>query len=101
MGNEARKLLEAALALPTDEHAALADRIRASVVAEAGEIDAEVYGASDPQAEVEKAWAEEITRRAERALRRESKRVPWETARDEVRAAAANGRISSLKVTVE
>jgi len=86
MGNEARKLLEAALALPTDERAALADRIRASVVAEVGEIDAEMYGAYDPEPEVEKAWAEEITRRAERTLRGESKGVPWETVRDEIRA---------------
>jgi putative addiction module component (TIGR02574 family) len=86
MGNEARKLLEAALALPTDERAALADQIRASVAAEVGEIDAEMYGAYDPEPEVEKAWVEEITRRAERALRGESKGVPWETVRDEVRA---------------
>jgi putative addiction module component (TIGR02574 family) len=86
MGNEARKLFEAALALPTDERAALAERIRASVVAEIGETEAEMYGATDAESEVEKAWADEITRRAERALRGESKGVPWENVRDEVRA---------------
>jgi hypothetical protein len=46
-----------------------------------------MYGEYDPDPGVEKAWAEEITRRAERALRGESKGVPWETVRDEVRAA--------------
>jgi hypothetical protein len=36
--------------------------------------------------EVEKAWAEEVSLRAERALRGETKGVPWETVRDEARA---------------
>jgi hypothetical protein len=40
----------------------------------------------DPELDVEKAWAEEVSLRAERALRGETKGVPWETVRDEVRA---------------
>ena len=47
---------------------------------------AEPLGAQEPDPAVEKAWAEEITRRAERALRGETKGVPWETVRDEARA---------------
>jgi hypothetical protein len=40
----------------------------------------------DTVPDVEKAWAEEVSLRAERALRGETKGVPWETVRDEVRA---------------
>jgi putative addiction module component (TIGR02574 family) len=86
MGDQARQLLEAALALPKEERADLAEKLLASVEAEAPVSDADMYGEYDPDPEVEKAWAEEITRRAERALRGESKGVPWETVRDEVRA---------------
>jgi hypothetical protein len=35
---------------------------------------------------VEKAWAAEVSLRAERALRGETKGVPWEAVRGEVRA---------------
>ena len=38
---------------------------------------------NDPELDVEKAW---VSLRAERALRGETKGVPWETVRDEVRA---------------
>lgn len=86
MGNQARPILEAALALPKEERADLATKLRASVEAESPESDTDMHGAYALDPEVEKAWAEEITRRAERALRGESKGVPWETVRDEVRA---------------
>jgi len=86
MGGQARQLLEAALALPKEERADLAEKLLASVEAETPVSDADMHGEYDPDPEVEKAWAEEITRRAERALRGESKGVPWETVRDEVRA---------------
>lgn len=84
MGNQARQLLEAALALPKEERADLAERLLASVEDEV--IDADMFGDQEPDPAVEKAWAEEITRRAERALRGETKGVPWETVRDEARA---------------
>jgi len=86
MGNQARQILEAALALPKEERADLATKLLASVKAESPAFDSDVHGDYAPDPEVEKAWAEEITRRAERALRGESKGVPWETVRDEVRA---------------
>jgi putative addiction module component (TIGR02574 family) len=86
MGNQARQLLEAALALPREERADLAEKLLASVEAETPVPDADMDGEHDPDPEVEKAWAEEITRRAGRALRGESKGVPWETVRDDVRA---------------
>lgn len=54
MGNEARRLLESAMALSDEERAALAIELLATLDDEA-----------DPGAE--KAWVEEITRRAERA----------------------------------
>jgi hypothetical protein len=86
MGSQALRVLEAALALPKEERADLAAKLLASVEAETPESDADLQGEYDPDPEVEKAWAEEVTRRAERALRGESKGVPWETVRDEVRA---------------
>ena len=73
MGSEARKILEHALALAPDERAALAHELIASLDGE---------GASS----VDEAWAAEITRRAERVLAGESRGVPWEVARREVRA---------------
>jgi len=85
MGSEAHRLLAAAPALPRDERADLAEKLLASVEAETPESDA-MHGESEPDPQLEKAWAEEITRRAERALRGESRGVPWETVRDEVRA---------------
>ena len=84
MGNEARQLLEAALALPKDERADLADKLLASIEDDVSDTD--MFGTQEADPAVEKAWADEITRRAERALRGETKGVPWETVRDETRA---------------
>ena len=75
MGNQARQLLQAALALPKTERAELADQIRASVDAEdSGEAD--LRGEYEPEPDVEQAWGEEITRRVERVMRGEAKGVP-------------------------
>jgi putative addiction module component (TIGR02574 family) len=61
------------MALSPDERAALAHELLASLETE-----------RDPG--VDEAWAAEITRRAERVLAGESRGVPWETAKREVRA---------------
>ena len=74
MGSEARKILESAMALSPDERAELARELIASLDGEA-----------DPG--VEAAWSAEITRRAERVLSGESQGVPWETVKQDVRAA--------------
>jgi Putative addiction module component len=74
MGNQARQLLEAALALPKEERADLAEQLLASV--EADVTDADMFGEQEPDPEIEKAWATEITRRAERALRGETAGIP-------------------------
>ena len=71
MGAEARKVLEAAMALSAAEREAVARELLASV------------GQSDRA--VEEAWAAEIANRAERVLAGQSNGVPWETARQEVR----------------
>ncbi|HEU0036276.1 MAG TPA: addiction module protein [Kofleriaceae bacterium] len=63
MGNQARQILEEALRLPLDERADVAAELLRS-------LDEAVEGVS--QEEVERRWAAEITRRAERAARRES-----------------------------
>jgi hypothetical protein len=47
-------------------------------------MDDEARNDADP--DIEKAWAEEVSLRAERALRGDTKGVPWEIVRDEVRA---------------
>jgi putative addiction module component (TIGR02574 family) len=73
MGSEAQKILEDAMALSPDERAALAHELLASLDTEHGP-------------GVDEAWAAEITRRAERVLAGESRGVPWETAKREVRA---------------
>jgi putative addiction module component (TIGR02574 family) len=73
MGSEARKILEDAMALPPEERAALVEELLASLDSE-----------RDPN--VDEAWAAEITKRAERVLAGESRGVPWETAKREVRA---------------
>jgi putative addiction module component (TIGR02574 family) len=78
VGNQARQLLEAALALPKTERAELAEKLRASVESDEGGIGSEIEGEYDPSPEVEKAWTQEITRRAERVMRGESKGTPWE-----------------------
>lgn len=72
MGNEARKLLEAALALPKNERADIAEKLIASV-------DAESSAPSEAtDADVEQAWADEIVRRVERIERGEAKGSPFE-----------------------
>ena len=63
MGSEARKILEDAMALSPDERAALAHELLASLDAE-----------RDPS--IDRAWAAEITRRAERFRAGESKGIP-------------------------
>jgi hypothetical protein len=74
MGDQASQLLEAALALSKDERADLAEQLLAS---SEGEVtDADMFGAPEPDPEIEKAWAAEITRRAERAPRGETAGIP-------------------------
>jgi putative addiction module component (TIGR02574 family) len=74
MGNEARKLLEAALALPKNERADIAEKLIASVDAESSAPSE----ATDGDGEVEQAWADEIVRRVERIERGEAKGSPFE-----------------------
>jgi putative addiction module component (TIGR02574 family) len=70
MGNQARQLLEAALALPKEERADLAEQLEDEVT------DADMFGDHEPDPDIEKAWAAEITRRADRALRGETVGIP-------------------------
>ena len=73
MSNTARQIIEEALRLPLDE--------RATVVAELiASID------SEPDADAEQAWAAEIERRADRALRGESVGRDWTSVRAELEA---------------
>ncbi len=74
MGNQARQLLEAALALPKEERADLAEQLLASV--EDPVTDVDMLGEHQPDPDIEKAWATEITRRADRALRGETQGIP-------------------------
>ena len=74
MGNEARKLLEAALALPKSERADLAEKLIASVDAEGSASP----GGNEPDRDVEQAWADEIVRRVERIERGEATGSPFE-----------------------
>jgi putative addiction module component (TIGR02574 family) len=74
MGNEARKLLEAALALPKSERADLAEKLIASVDAE-GPTPSD---GTEADREVEQAWADEIVRRVERIERGEATGSPFE-----------------------
>jgi len=83
MGNQARALLEAALALPRDERADLAEKLLASVEDEVS--DSDMFGEHEPDPDVEKAWAAEITRRAERALRGETVGIPGAEVDDQIR----------------
>ena len=64
MGNQARQVLEAALALPKDERADLAEKLLASVDDEV--TDADMFAAAEPEPDVEKAWAAEVVQRLER-----------------------------------
>ncbi len=66
MGNQARKILEAALALPKEERVDLAEKLLASIDAEAPRPHPEMRGEYDPDPEIEKAWAAEIIRRVAR-----------------------------------
>lgn len=63
MSNQARQVLEEALRLPIDERADVAAELLRSL----DEVESTL-----PLEEVERRWAEEITRRAERAARGES-----------------------------
>jgi putative addiction module component (TIGR02574 family) len=74
MGNEARKLLEAALALPKSERADLAEKLIASVDAEGPTSQ----DGTEADRGVEQAWADEIVRRVERIERGEAKGSPFE-----------------------
>ncbi len=69
MTNAARKLLDDAMALPSEDRARLAAALLASLDDRA-----------DPDAT--SAWAAEVERRAERVLSGEAEEAPW----DEVRA---------------
>ena len=72
MGAEARQILEKALGLSERERADLAAELMASLDGE-------------PDADAEQAWADEITRRAERALRGETVGIPAEEVDAEAR----------------
>jgi hypothetical protein len=74
MGNQAHAWLEAALALPKHQRADLTEKLLASVEDEVSNSDMVGEHGSDPEGE--KAWAAEITRRAERALRGETVGIP-------------------------
>lgn len=63
VSQQARKILEDALQLPVEERADVAAELLRSLDQEESAL---------PQGEVERRWAEEITRRAERAARGES-----------------------------
>ena len=63
MSNQARQILEDALRLPVDQRADVAAELLRSL----DEVETAL-----PQDEVERRWAEEIARRAERAARGES-----------------------------
>jgi len=63
VSNQARQILEEALRLPIDERADVAAELLRSLDEAENTL---------PQEEVERLWADEITRRAERAIRGES-----------------------------
>ena len=73
MSERARKLLEDALGLPISERAELAADLLASLDGE-------------PEAEVERAWAAEIERRAREALANPDDDIAWESVRAELHA---------------
>ena len=87
MGNEARKLLEAALALPKSERADLAEKLIASVDAEG---PASSLG-DEPHRDVEHAWADEIVRRVERIERGEATGSPLEEVKARMLARFGSG----------
>jgi putative addiction module component (TIGR02574 family) len=71
MTSEARDLLHAALALPTDERAGVAAALLASLD-DGADIDADA---------IEAAWVAELQNRADRVATGESQGVPWEDVR--------------------
>jgi putative addiction module component (TIGR02574 family) len=73
MSDEARHVLDEALRLPVAERAKLAAELLASVDGE-------------PDEDTDAAWAAEVERRAERALKGESTGKDWPTVRAEIEA---------------
>lgn len=73
MSEQASSVLQEALKLSIDERADLAAEIIASVD-------------GDPDSDAEQAWANEIERRARRALAGESRGTDWDTIRSRIEA---------------
>lgn len=78
MSERARKLLHDALELPVTERAELAADLLASLD-------------SEPDAEVEAAWAAEVERRARDAVANPEDDVSWESVRAELHAEPTRG----------
>ena len=78
MTERARKLLQDALELPVPERAELAADLLASLD-------------SEPDNEVEAAWAAEVERRAREALANPEDDIAWETVRAELDADPSRG----------
>jgi len=74
MGNEARTLLTAALALADNDRADLAAELLASLD----------EPAADSQEDIDRLWAAEIERRANRVLGGDSQGEPWEQVRSRI-----------------
>jgi putative addiction module component (TIGR02574 family) len=73
MENEAAELLKRAIQLPPEERAALAESLFESLDTEA-----------DP--DVEEAWTKEIARRVAEIESGAAKMIPWDEAREQLRA---------------
>jgi hypothetical protein len=85
-------LLEAALALPRDERADLAEKLLASVDVQRPATTGShpvIEDGADPDAET--AWADEIVRRVERIERGEAKGTPVEEVRTRMLARFGHG----------
>lgn len=78
MTERARKLLQDALELPVPERAELAADLLASLD-------------SEPDEEVEAAWAAEVERRAREALANPEDDIAWESVRAELHADSSRG----------
>jgi putative addiction module component (TIGR02574 family) len=78
MSERARKLLQDALELPVPDRAELAANLLASLD-------------SEPDDEVEGAWAAEVERRAREALANPEDDVSWESVRAELHAEPSRG----------
>jgi putative addiction module component (TIGR02574 family) len=78
MSERARKLLQEALELPVPDRAELAANLLASLD-------------SEPDDEVEAAWAAEVERRAREALASPEDDVSWESIRAELHAEPSRG----------